>query len=126
MDRIYETKALSAEAKLSHAEALERLELLLTHHWDELVRTRGASARYEHLSHAVAVSTSPAGTSDAKVARGWTSFHASALIQYSYDSPAAHAEARHKAGRYRLAELRTDAAIPASISVAHDRFKEAP
>jgi len=82
MDRIYQTKALSAEPKPNQA-ALDRLQLLLSHHWDELVRAHGVFARYEHLSHSVAVTTSPAG--GGKVAGGWSHFHAIAVVHYSYD-----------------------------------------
>ncbi len=116
MDRIYETKALSAEAKLSHAEAMERLELLLTHHWDELVRTRGASVRYEHLSHAVAVTTSPTGVG--KVAGGGSHFHASAVVHYSYDprdAATASAVAARQARAPWTEEVVLEAAAPRGI-----------
>ncbi len=91
MTRKYQTAAMAIAGQSEHDLALQRLAAAVNTLRDTLVSDRGDTVRFEHISHAVAVSGSMEGPR----------FHVSALIHFSYDRPA---------GRVTLAVLRATAA----------------
>lgn len=91
MTRKYETASIAIAGQSEHDLALQRLADAVNTLRDTLVSDRGDTVRFEHVSHAVAVSGSMEGPR----------FSVSALVHFSYDRPA---------GRMTLAELRATAA----------------
>jgi len=76
--RKYETASIAIAGQSEHDLALQRLADAVNTLRDTLVSDRGDTVRFEHVSHAVAVSGSMEGPR----------FSVSALVHFSYDRPA--------------------------------------